>query len=208
MKDPLSAEPRLGANARHWRAPTVVLVLIVGSMAATTSGIAQTDTAVLRITVDSVGPMPAWASLRTLQARFAADIHATWVAEEHYYAGIKVSLGSITAVGTQFSDSLDLTRPADTWMLSGNRGLLPRGVLMSATWGDLRRAYGGRVDVEEGDRLAIRFCVLPSFVFYMRVSGNDITSDSLGPTNLAASTRIERVQIAPGSHGYDLCTHR
>jgi len=173
------------------------------------AGRPESDTAVVRITPDSIGPMPTRAPLRELEIRFSGDAHSVWEGEENYYAGMKVSVAGITAVGTQFRDSLELDLPAETWMLSGTQGILPGGVRMTASWSDLRRTYTGRATVEGGERAAIRFCSLPNFVFYMRADGGDLVTDSLGPTNLAPTAQIDRVQIIQSVGGYDECTeHR
>ena len=160
------------------------------------------------ISADSIGSIRVNASLGALRRQFLGVLDTTWEVGEGYppHAALKFSVKGLTAIASQFSASIDLTKPAEAWMVPVGDALLPGGLRMRATWGDLRRAYGGRATLASNDLLpGVRFCSLPRLIFYLSADGNAIEVDSLGPTNIPLGAPLEEVEIIRGIVGFDVC---
>jgi hypothetical protein len=85
------------------------------------------------------------------------------------------------------------------WVVDSGAALLPGGVPLNGTWGDLSRAYGqaiGRSDFG----VTVMFCVRPRFFFHLSAelpNIGPITDFSIIPDS-ARVTRLTIVRVRPG----------
>lgn len=154
-----------------------------------------------RISAESIGPLPLDASLGTLRARFCA-VDTTWAGEPGSppFPALRFSVRGLTVIAEQFSMALNLSQPAENWVVLPGNALLPRGLqLNGTTWVDLRKAYTGRVVIAGSWELYAMFCSVPGLAFGLRSDPGDIKVDSLGnPLNLPPDTRVDWVGVFRG----------
>ena len=91
------------------------------------------------IAADSIGPIALDSSIRALRRQFPNARDQTFMVEENTAKGLEFPFPGLAVTATpSYSDSL----PAESWVVNGHGGILPQGVSMDATWGELRRHYG------------------------------------------------------------------
>lgn len=160
------------------------------------------------ISAESIGLLRVDSTLGALRRRFPGAEDTLWEVGEGYppHAALKFALYGLTAVASQFSDSIDPNRPAEAWMVPVGDARLPGGLRMRATWSDLRRTYGGRATLVSHALLpGIRFCSLPRLIFFLKADGDAIEVDSSGPTNIPPEAPVAAVEIIRGIVGFDVC---
>ena len=153
----------------------------------------------VRISPDSVGPLPTAARVALLRM-ICGGTPTTRYTEESAYPAVKFNVGGLTVLASQsFSKSLRPGEPADTWEVTGTKGLLPMDVPLNSTWAALRRAYGRAVG-RRMDGIVVMFCRFPTMFLYL-----DADPDSVGPmvnsdfTRIPLHSRIARIIIRSGS---------
>ena len=156
----------------------------------------------VRISPDSVGPLPTAASVALLRM-ICGGTPTTRHTEESAYPAVKFNVGGLTVLASQsFSKSLRPGEPADTWEVTGTKGLLPMDVPLNSTWAALRRAYGRAVG-RRMDGIVVMFCRFPTMFLHL-----DADPDSVGPmvnsdfTRIPSHSRIARIIINRSGSGW------
>jgi len=138
----------------------------------------------IRVAEDSIGSLDLGASLRTLSAICPVAHDTVQYGEDNAYPAVVFPFKGLTVVASQYLDSLDLDKPADTWIVRGENGYLPGGVPLTASWEELRKAYGqGLADGEGG--VTVMFCTHPHMFVDL-----DAAEDVLPPGLTAELSRI------------------
>lgn len=129
-----------------------------------------TDSVPLLISADSLGPLPLKAPIKNLRKLCPSAREVVFLTSEgNAYPAVQFSFREVKIVGYQFEDSIVEDQPVDRWIIRGTAAQLPGGVPLTATWPELRKAYGDAiVDTEDG--LSVMFCKLPTFFFYLDAS--------------------------------------
>ncbi len=160
------------------------------------------DTSLVRLSSDSIGPFPVSASLRALRAACPSardTIIGTF--EGHRYAGISLPFRDLQVAAVQYRDSDKNDQPPDVWIIAGRRAWLPGGVPLTATWRELVRAYGEHIGDQEAE-VDVMFCRMPNLVFTLGVpagAGGTITDWSVIPDDAhIREVRVYRVPPATG----------
>lgn len=114
------------------------------------------------------------------------------------YPSVGFAFPGLRAVALQYGESLRNDLPADAWIIVGSKGELPRKVPLTATWGDLKRAYGSAVGNAEYD-VTITFCSYPAFRFYLtadpaKTGSIEVTGDL---SSIPDTSQIAHVLILP-----------
>lgn len=122
------------------------------------------------------------------------------------FEAISFKLPCARLSGSQFSASLDGKRAVSLWDVMGVGFVLPRRVPLSASWGDLQRAYGPGAHLR---RLlgtpAICFDSLPGFEFILR--SKKLFRTGWPIDSIPANATIWTVRIAPsGSAPHNFCS--
>ena len=161
----------------------------------------------VRISPESVGPLPVAAPLRQLLT-ICPGVQTVREAEEHAYPAVEFHVGGLTILASQTieSDSVKLDDPADTWEVKGTNGILPMGVPMSSRWADLRRAYGAAIGDIVFDEVVVRFCKFPNMVLHLDadyetvrpIQGNDLS-------RIPPDSKIVRILITSWAFGTSRC---
>ena len=153
----------------------------------------------VRVTRDAIGGLQLDRPLADLR-RLAANARDTTIAGfESSWPGVAFHYPDLIVVGAQHRDTLDPSRAADTWTLSGCGGRLPKDVPLCANWQELTRAFGDSgVGSSEFGPAVVRLCGLPGFEFELDVSENTVGSLETAPdlSRVPSSARITRVTIA------------
>ncbi len=152
----------------------------------------------LRISEDSIDNWALDAALGTLRKRCLAAREARQYGESESYAGLAFPLDGLTATAIQYRDSLDANQPADAWSVEGTNGVLPNGVPMTASWAELRRAYGRGMVARGEVSLTAMFCAHERVFFTLSASPDvmDVsTSEDL--SLIPDSTRVRDIGIFP-----------
>jgi len=152
----------------------------------------------LRISEDSIGNWGLDAALGTLRKRCLAAHETRQYSESESYAALAFPLDGLTATAVQYRDSLDPNQPADAWSVEGSNGVLPNGVPMTASWAELRRAYGRGMVARGEVSLTAMFCAHERVFFTLNASPDvmDVsTSEDL--SLIPDSTRVRDIGIFP-----------
>ncbi len=150
----------------------------------------QDSGAAVRISDDSIGPLPLGATMQSLRATCRAARDTVRYGESSSYPGVVFPFHGLSVVAFQYEDSLHLDEPADTWIVRGANGLLPNGVRTTATWAELRKAYGpGRGGGDLG--LAVMFCTHPNLFLELDASPDSVRHDR--PTDLSRIPNNARI---------------
>ncbi len=113
------------------------------------------------------------------------------------YPALRLSLPGAEILVQQFGETLNTSRPGDSWHVSGANILLPDNLTIRSTWGDFRRAYGrGAGSIGENiDEASYVFCKLPHFIFKVPTAGADSTADLRNPASIPDSTHLVEFSI-------------
>jgi len=146
------------------------------------------------VTRQCFGPMPVDSSLGFLAARFPAYQVDTQLVETTPVLVWYYKVRGDTAMLSQQAGSMDLATPAYDWRIWGEGILLPGGVPLPKTWGELRRRFPGAAYVTGGELGSqVEICALNGVRIDLGF-GEDLTglSDSVPP-----GTPIGHVVIYP-----------
>jgi len=100
------------------------------------------------------------------------------------YHGLGFYFESLTVVALQYGTStVDLSRPADGWLVSGTRATIQRKVSLTSSWPSLYEALG-TVQANAGQVLVVRFCSFPNAILTLDVDPSTVVTRS-GRVDLA-----------------------
>lgn len=159
----------------------------------------------VRITEDSVGPLPISAPLSRLRQLCSLARDTIAYGEESSYPALVFHFGGLRIVAAQQDrDSLDMGHTAETWFVRGKEGMLPSSVPLSARWSTLRKTYGPGIG-QSGSDVTVMFCKLPRMLFTLDADPErvgDIAAHGL--STIPDSTTIREVTIVapPGLGGW------
>jgi hypothetical protein len=146
----------------------------------------------LRLSRDSVGPLPAHATLAALRRMCPTATTTSVYGFEEEFPGLEFAFPSLWAVAFQKRDTLDQARPADAWEVKGCNAVLPHGISACASWADVARAYGPRGSGNEDfGPLIITLATLPGFE--LQLDAQDAVGGDL--SHIPPTARIVRVRI-------------
>jgi len=145
-----------------------------------------------------VGPIPLDSSLGYIAAHFPGYTAGTTYLEATPIPAWTFALGGVTATATQVEDSMDLTAPAETWLIAGTGILLPGRVPLPDTWGDFREHYRGDVELSI-DELGVHFeaCELPGLVFFVTVDYGGEDTDKWTADSLPGGAPVGQIGVYP-----------
>lgn len=152
----------------------------------------------VRVTKDAIGGLQLDRSLSDLKA-LAQNARDTAIADSGTsMPGVAFHYPDLTVVGAQRGSAIDLSRPADRWILTGCGGRLPNDVPLCANWQELTRAFGntGVGTTEFGDAV-VRLCGLPDFEFQLDVGRGTVGTLEAARdlSRVPGTARITRVAI-------------
>jgi len=126
------------------------------------------------VTEDSVGLLPARATLERLLTLCPSATRTAVVGGEAIVPGLEFHLGRSTAVAVQERDTLVAQWPPDEWIVAGPDFRLPLGLSSRSRWAELRAAYGDGVNSgSDAPGVSIQFCRFPRLTFQLQlVSAN------------------------------------
>jgi hypothetical protein len=152
----------------------------------------------VRISPDSVGPLPTAAPIERL-LRICRGRRTMRETEEHAYPAMGFAFKGLTVLASQTADSLRLDETADTWEVKGTNGLLPLAFPLTSKWEALRHAYGAAVGHDEFEHIVVMFCRFPNMYLLL-----DADFDAVGPivnndlTRIPLDSKIVRIIISVG----------
>lgn len=156
----------------------------------------------VRVTKDAIGGLQLDRSLADLRALAQNASDTAIVHTGTSMPGIAFHYPDLTVVGAQRGTAIDVSRPADRWILTGCGGRLPNDVPLCANWQELTRASGsaGVGTTEFGDAV-VRLCGLPDFEFQLDVGRGTVgTLEAAGNLSRVPGTaRVTRVSILRGT---------
>lgn len=151
------------------------------------------------ITSDSVGGLSLTAPLGVLKGRCPAASTTSYEGFETTLPALQFPFDSLTVVGFQHGEQLDLSQPADAWEARGCGGRLPRGVSTCATWREIVAAYGdsGSGSTEFGPA-TVRLRALPGISLELDVTDSTVGSLEVQPNlnRIPAAARLLRTVIS------------
>ena len=122
------------------------------------------DTGVVRISPDSIGPLPVTATLARLRALCPAARDTVEYGDESANPAVFFPFWHLNVIAFQAGSSLRPERQAEGWVVGGTNGVLPEGVPLTARWKDVRTAYGNAMGETESG-VTVMFCKWPTFFF-------------------------------------------
>jgi hypothetical protein len=124
------------------------------------------DTGIIHLSQDSLGPLPAGASIANLRALCPASRDTIEYGHESANPAVVFPFWNLSVVAFQSGSVLHPSRPPDAWVVRGTNAMLPQGISLTATWKELQAAYGPAIGDDEFD-VTVIFCKLPTFLFTM-----------------------------------------
>jgi hypothetical protein len=152
----------------------------------------------VRVTRDAIGGLQLERPLTDLKALAQNAKDTTIVTSESTRPGVVFHYPDLVVVGAQDRETLDLSRPADSWTLIGCGGRLPKDVPLCANWQELTRAFGDSgVGTSEFGPAVVQLCGLPGFSFQLDVGESIVGSieSARDLSRVPESARITRVSI-------------
>jgi hypothetical protein len=149
----------------------------------------------LRVSRDSIGPLPVRDALVVLRALCPAARDTLEYGEESAYPAIRFPFVGVDVTGWQYSGNLQPDRPAQVWSVMGSNARLPNGVSLDATWSEISKAYG-RGAGTASTRVTVWFCELPQFRFELDTDPDRVQRIWQGDfSQVPPDTRVRRVSI-------------
>ena len=152
----------------------------------------------VRVTKDAIGGLQLDRPLSDLKSLAQNAKDTTIAGSESNWPGVVFRYPDLLVVGAQHRETLDLSRPADSWMLMGCGGRLPQDVPLCANWQELTRAFGDSgVGRSASGPAIVRLCGLPGFEFQLDVSQSTVGSleAARNLSRVPGAARITRVTI-------------
>lgn len=173
-------------------------MLHVGALLALTACTVQRTESV-RVTQEAIGSMRVDRPIGELRRMMPNATDTTITIGQTTRPGVVFRFPDLTVVATQQRDSLDPSRPADLWTLTGCGGQLPNTVPLCSNWQELTRAFGrtGSGTTASGPAV-VRLCSLPGFEFELDVGQGTVGSLETAPdlSSVPGTARIERVTLS------------
>lgn len=172
----------------------------------------------VRVTADSVGPLPLAAPLAELRRRWPGARSTLYYEHEAVFPAVLFRVGPVHALAVQAR--MDEVRfrplplrsdcPADFWRVSGTGVLLPGGAGPDARWADLRRLYGPAEVSTEVHLVRVHFESLPGWSFELEDDDTNLVAllDQGGEAAIPADTRIQYVFVRDAPAAQDSCAGR
>ena len=164
----------------------------------------------VRLTPDSIGPIPLWASVAAIRqvCRTAKDTLQRGVATEmggNTYPAIVVYFPDLKVIGVQWAPTLDAQAPVNVWSVRGANGVLPGGATLGATWKQLSGRGRGMMSMGP-DSVKLMFCDSPGLFLHLR--GAPRPAGHVDPNDLSQipgdwvlqSVEMGREKDEPGWH--------
>ena len=157
------------------------------------------DSGSFRVSEDSVGPLDLWLPLQNLRAICPAAQDTIHYGENDTYPSVVFHFHGVTAVATQWEDSLLPNKPADVWAVFGDKGLLYGRLPLAAHWAAFRDAlgprglaHGGGFSVDE-EKVTVMFCAYPRIFFDVEAPPNSVEEDSQDLSRIPSDATIRNV---------------
>jgi hypothetical protein len=118
----------------------------------------------LRVSEDSVGPLDLGMDLKRLRAVCPGARDTVDSERNATYPSVAFHFKGLTAVATQWEDSLLPGQPADAWVVLGENGLLYGRLPLTARWAAFRDALGTGISggvSRDGRNVTVMFCAHP-----------------------------------------------
>ncbi|MGH7637914.1 MAG: hypothetical protein ACREOK_09705 [Gemmatimonadaceae bacterium] len=174
-----------------------ITLLVVGLFVFGGCTIQRADS--VRVTREAIGSMRVDRPIGELRGMMPNATDTTVTIAQTVRPGVAFHFPDLTVVATQQRDSLDPSRPADLWTLTGCGGQLPNTVPLCANWQELTRAFGrtGTGTTASGPAV-VRLCRLPGFEFELDVGQGTVGSLETAPdlARVPGTARIERVTLS------------
>jgi hypothetical protein len=170
---------------------------------------------IVQIAPGRIGALPLNLSVAELRRRCAGLGWTTTNGDETLDTAVLITRPGLRVVGVvaTLADEGGEHRPmrvdsaarVSIWKVSGKRGLLPAGVPLTASWNDLRRAYGPLSAFALNGTVYVTICRRPGIALEMDLSNpnapiNPVNGESPSATtidSLMAGTPIAVVEVAP-----------
>lgn len=182
------------------RAGARVALVLLCTMVAAACAVQRLES--VRVTKDAIGGLQLDRSLSDLRALAQSASDTTIAGAGASMPGVAFHYPDLTVVGAQHGGTIDLSRPADRWILTGCGGRLPNDVPLCANWQELTRAFGttGVGTTEFGDAI-VRLCGLPDFEFQLDVGRGTVGTLEAARdlSRVPGTARITRVSILRAS---------
>ena len=147
----------------------------------------------VRVSEDSIGPLPLFASISSLAASCPSGTDTVFVGPSGRRFPAKVyHFQELSALAVQYRGAvLDSGRSPDGWIVTGWSGVLPGDVPLGSSWSMLWLRYGS-AQANNRNVLVVRFCRLPRMLFTMNL--DSVSLEPLGePVDLAAIPRFATI---------------
>src|SRR5713101_7005522 len=124
----------------------------------------------LRVSEDSIGSLDLGMNLKDLRTVCPGARDTVRYGENETYPSLAFHFKGLTAVATQWKDSLLPSQPADLWLVLGENGLLYGRLPLTAPWAAFRDAlgagiaHGGGISIDE-HKVTVMFCAHPRVFF-------------------------------------------
>jgi hypothetical protein len=157
----------------------------------------------VRVTKDAIGGLQLGRALADLKALAQNARDTTIGASGTSMPGVAFHYPDLIVVGAQRGSTVDPSRPADRWILTGCGGRLPNDVPLCANWQELTRVFGNRgVGTTEFGDAVVRLCGLPDFEFQLDVGRGTVGAleaarDLSSVPSTARITRVSILRAAP-----------
>jgi len=155
----------------------------------------------LRVSEDSIGPIDLGTNLKSLRAFCPSARDTLHYGENDAYPSLVFHFKGLTAVATQWQDSLLPNQPADVWVVLGENGLLYGRLPLSAPWAVFRDAFGagiahgGGFSIDE-HKVTVMFCAHPRLFFDFDAPANSV-EESSDLSRIPSDARLTDVAFFP-----------
>jgi hypothetical protein len=157
----------------------------------------------LRVSEDSIGPLDLGTNLKSLRTVCPGARDTLHYGEHDAYPSLVFHFKGLTAVATQWQDSLLPSQPADVWLVLGENGLLYGRLALSAPWAVFRNAFGagiahgGGISIDE-HKVTVMFCAHPRMFFDFDAPANSVEEgQSPDLSRIPSDARLKDVAFFP-----------
>jgi len=155
------------------------------------------DTAPVLITRDSVGGLGLWQPLGELKRQYhgmPAKMPVEAGSNARPAEALEFHVHCLHLTATQNRNPIDLSTPAEKWIVEGRFGVLPNGISTTSTWPQLQKAYKGPVGVGAPGSGFVFFCLSPDFSFHLLDAGDEVY-DSQDAKDISQRAKVGDVVI-------------
>jgi hypothetical protein len=174
-----------------------------GQEVSPSTSLCETATEPISLTRSSLGPIPLWVSLDSIQSLCPEGEETVFSPPESADdPAFVIKVGGVSAVGVQWASALSMPEPAVLWVVTGTGATLPGGIPIDTTWAGLRDAYEG-ASGDAGMGVQVSFDGLAGFQFLLdadpRFVGSPETTGDL--SRIPSDSRIVRFYTSPRNGG-------